>query len=53
MFLGAFLSLLLEAIVPPETVREILVLTLRALASLFGGDVPELPGGGGPPVTLT
>jgi hypothetical protein len=53
MFIGAFLSLLLEAIVPVEPVRDILVMSFRALANLFGGDLPELPGGGAPPVTLT
>jgi hypothetical protein len=52
MLLGAFLSLLLAVIVPPEPVRELLVLTLRALAPLFGGGPPELPGGGGPPLSL-
>lgn len=52
-FVGAFLGAVVQAVIPQDPVRDILALTLRGLAQLFGVDVPELPGGGGSPIVLT
>lgn len=43
LFVGALVALALEAVVPPDAVRGVLVLGLRALAHMFGIDVPQLP----------
>lgn len=43
-FLGAMLGLLATAAVPPEAIRDIVELTLRSLAGLFGHPLPELRG---------
>lgn len=41
-FLGVTMTLLVESIVPPETVRSLLSLTLGVLGHLFGLSPPEL-----------
>jgi hypothetical protein len=43
-FVGVMMGVVVEAILPPEVVREVVTLTLRGLAHLFG--LPSLPGGG-------
>lgn len=43
-FVGAFIGLILQAVLPFEPVQELLYMTLRVLAGLFGGELPELPG---------
>lgn len=40
---GVLLGLAVEAVVPPEVIRHALVLSLRGLAHLFGGEIPQLP----------
>lgn len=52
LLIGALMGLALEAIIPPESVRGLMVLGLRGLAHLLGVDTPELPGGGGSPTEL-
>jgi hypothetical protein len=42
-FIGVMMTLFFESILPPETVRQTLVLTLRGLGHFFG--LPGLPGG--------
>lgn len=44
-FVGVMLGLVVEAIAPPELVREVISLALRGLGHLFGGTLPELPPG--------
>jgi hypothetical protein len=44
-FVGAMLGLVLQAVVPPEAVREVLLFVARTLGRLFGGGVPDLPSG--------
>ncbi|HUQ23588.1 MAG TPA: hypothetical protein VM049_11310 [Gaiellaceae bacterium] len=44
-FVGVMLGLVVEAVAPPEAVREVLSLALRGLSHLFGGALPELPPG--------
>lgn len=44
-FVGAFLGAVVQAVLPPEPVRDVLNLTLRGLGGLFGVDIPELPRG--------
>lgn len=44
-FVGSMLGLVLQAIVPVEPIREVLIIVGRALGHLFGGDLPELPPG--------
>ena len=40
---GVLLTLAVEAVLPPEVIRQVLVLAMRGLAHLFGGALPELP----------
>lgn len=42
-FVGVMLGLVVEAVAPPEVVREVLALALRGLSHLFGVPLPELP----------
>jgi len=43
--LGVFIGLVIDAVLPQEPVRHMLIIVLRGLGSLFGADgVPELPG---------
>jgi hypothetical protein len=44
-FVGVMLGLVVEAVAPPDVVREVLALALRGLSHLFGGSLPELPPG--------
>ena len=48
LFVGSLVNLVLTQIVPPGAVQALLVLAAHGLAGLFGGGVPELPGGAGP-----
>jgi hypothetical protein len=44
-FVGVIVGLMIDAVLPPDAVRQVLVIALRGLALLFGPDgVPELPG---------
>lgn len=45
-FVGVMLGLVVQAVAPPDAVREVLSLACRGLSELFGGDIPELPPGG-------
>lgn len=49
-FVGAFVGAVLQAVIPPEPVQQLLYLALRGLAALFGGDVPEPPALGPVPI---
>lgn len=45
LLVGTLLGLVVQAIVPPEPIRQVMFIVLRGLAGLFGGDaIPELPG---------
>ena len=41
---GTFLSLVVQAVVPIEPVRDVLFVALRGLGAMFGSEPPELPG---------
>jgi hypothetical protein len=43
-FLGAFIGAVIQDVLPPDPVQQVLHLALRGLAGLFGTDIPELPG---------
>lgn len=42
-FAGVFLTAVVNAVVPGDVVRDVLGLSLRGLAGLFGVDIPALP----------
>jgi hypothetical protein len=42
-FVGAFLGAVVQAVLPPEPVRDVVSLALRGLGHLFGVHIPELP----------
>jgi hypothetical protein len=42
-FLGAFIGLVFQTILPAEPVQHLLFMALRGLGSVFGQDVPGLP----------
>jgi hypothetical protein len=42
---GAMLTILVEAILPPDAVQGIFVVLLKTLAHFFGHGMPELPSG--------
>ena len=41
--IGAFLGAVLQAVLPPEPVQDIISLALRSVGHAFGVDIPELP----------
>lgn len=43
--LGTLLGAVVEAVIPPEPIREVILLLARGLAELFGGAIGELPSG--------
>jgi hypothetical protein len=40
---GTLLTAIVEAVLPPEATRDVLLMLLRSLAHLFGHPIPELP----------
>lgn len=48
--LGTLLGLVVQVVVPPEPIRDVLFILFRGLADMFGSEIPVLPG---PPQELT
>lgn len=42
-FVGVFLTAVVSTLLPGEVVRDVIGVSLRSLAGLFGVDIPELP----------
>jgi alkylhydroperoxidase family enzyme len=42
-FVGALLGAVVQAVLPPEPVRDAMNVVLRGLSGIFGGRPPELP----------